>query len=191
MSDPSLATAAGARVEGTLPVGVRVFDLQRASHDRGTLTEIYRQDWWPHGPARQWNLVTSPAGVLRGIHVHTKSAEYYALVGGAALVGYRDLRPGSPTEGRTAIVELQGPQPQAIVAPPWIAHGIYSLEPLTLLVGTSATWDPHSELGCSWQDPALQIAWPFEKAVVSSQDAARGPLRDLLHRVPPYDPHAG
>jgi dTDP-4-dehydrorhamnose 3,5-epimerase len=84
-------------IVGTLPSGVRTIDLTCLVHDRGSLTEIYRQDWWLHGPARQWNLVTSPAGVLRGIHVHLQSAEFYALVAGKALVGYRDVRPDSPT----------------------------------------------------------------------------------------------
>ena len=106
-----------------------------------------------------------------------------------ALVGYQDLRPGSPTMGCTALVELRGPGPQAIVAPPWIAHGVYCLEPLTLLVGTDATWDRAAELGCHWRDPELQIPWPFETAVLSSQDASLGRLRDILGSVPRYQPH--
>jgi dTDP-4-dehydrorhamnose 3,5-epimerase len=189
MNDQTLAVAEKrGLMSGTLPAGVHVFDLSRLTHDRGTLTEIYRQDWWPYGPARQWNLVTSPAGILRGIHVHTRSAEYYALVSGAAFVGYRDLRPGSPTLGCTALVELRGPGPQAIVAPPGIAHGVYSVEALTLLVGTTATRDPSAELGCHWRDAELEIPWPFETAVVSSQDAALGRLRDLHGSVPAYEP---
>ena len=178
------------RVRGTLPRGVRTFDLACLTHERGSLTEVYREGWWPHGPARQWNLVTSPAGVMRGIHVHTRGAEYYALVSGRALVGYRDIRPGSPTLGCTALVEIGGATPAAIVAPAGLAHGIYSLDDLTLLVGMTAPWDPASELGCHWKDPELAIPWPFEAAIVSSHDASLGRLRDLLDSVPSYEDDA-
>jgi dTDP-4-dehydrorhamnose 3,5-epimerase len=169
-----------ARVVGTLPHGVRIHDLACLRHERGSLTELFRQDWWPHGPARQWNLVTSGAGVLRGIHVHTIAAEYYVLVSGRVLLGYQDIRPGSPTSGRSALVELGGPGPAAILAPPGLAHGVYGVEAFTLLVGTTTVWDPACELGCHWKDPELEIPWPFETAVVSSQDAARGRFQDLL-----------
>ena len=169
-----------ARVVGTLPHGVRIHDLACLQHDRGSLTEIFRQDWWPHGPARQWNLVTSGAGILRGIHVHTIAAECYVLVSGRVLVGYQDIRPGSPTFGRSALVELGGHGPVAIVAPAGLAHGVYGVEAFTLLVGTTTVWDPASERGCHWKDPGLEIPWPFETAVVSREDDARGSLQDLL-----------
>ena len=177
----------GTRIAGRLPAGVRIRDLPCLTHDRGSLTEIYRQDWWPHGAACQWNLVTSPAGVLRGIHVHTNGSEYYALVSGRALVGYQDIRPGSPTLGQAALIEVGGAGPVSIVAPPGLAHGVYGLEAFTLLVGTTAMWDPASELGCHWKDPGLEIPWPFETAVVSSHDASLGGLRGLLSSAPQYD----
>ena len=171
---------------GVLPAGVRTISLACHVHDRGTLTEIYRQDWWPHGPARQWNLVTSPARVLRGMHVHLSSAEYYVLIAGTALVGYRDVRPGSPTLGATSLVELGGGRPLALLAPPGLVHGVYSADPITLLVGTTGVRDPSAEAGCHWRDPNLGIPWPFETAVVSAQDEALGTLQDLLAFVPNY-----
>lgn len=170
----------GASVRGTLPAGVRAFELNRHGHERGSLTELFREDWWPYGPARQWNLVTSPAGVLRGIHVHRRSHEYYALLSGRAAVGYRDVRPGSPTFGATAVVEIDGTEPVALVTPAGLAHGVYSVDPITLLVGTTGTRDAESEAGCHWRDPELGIPWPFETAIVSAQDAALGRLSDLL-----------
>jgi dTDP-4-dehydrorhamnose 3,5-epimerase len=169
-----------ASVRGTLPAGVRALELTRHAHERGSLTELFREDWWPHGPARQWNLVTSPAGVLRGIHVHRCSAEYYALLSGRALVGYRDVRPESPTFGATAVVEIDAAEPVALVTPSGLAHGVYSLDAITLLVGTTGSRDAESEAGCHWRDPELGIPWPFETAIVSAQDAALGRLSNLL-----------
>jgi dTDP-4-dehydrorhamnose 3,5-epimerase len=174
------------KIAGVLPTGVRAFDLGCLVHERGSLTEIYRQDWWPHGPARQWNLVTSARGVLRGIHIHLRDAEYYALVAGKALIGYRDVRPGSPTHGAVALVELAASRPVALAAPPGLAHGVYCLEPFTLLVGTTGERDQGAEAGCHWRDPDLEIPWPFETAIVSAQDDALGCLRDVLGSVPRY-----
>lgn len=181
---PSARASRWKRVEGTLPAGVRVLDLAGHADDRGRLTELYRQEWWPHGPARQWNLVTSRPGVMRGVHVHTRAAEYYALLEGRAIVGYRDVRRGSPTLGQTAVVEILSGA--VIMAPPGLAHGVYAREAFTLLVGTTTVHDPAAELGCHWHDPDLGIPWPFATAVVSEQDASRGRLADLLPLVPGY-----
>jgi dTDP-4-dehydrorhamnose 3,5-epimerase-like enzyme len=181
---PGVRAPRGHRVAGTLPAGVRILDLAGHADGRGRLTELYRQDWWPLGPARQWNLVTSRCGVMRGVHVHTRAAEYYALLEGRAIVGYRDVRRGSPTLGQTAVVEILSGS--VIIAPPGLAHGVYARDAYTLLVGTTTVHDPAAELGCHWQDPDLRIPWPFAAAVVSRQDASRGRLADLLPLVPAY-----
>ena len=73
-----------------------------------------------------------------------------------------------------------------LVAPPGLAHGVYSVEPITLLVGTTGTHDASLESGCHWRDPGVGIPWPFETAIVSAQDDALGPLRDALDRIPRY-----
>jgi dTDP-4-dehydrorhamnose 3,5-epimerase-like enzyme len=173
------------RVQGTLPAGVKILDLTGHADDRGRLTELYRQEWWPHGPARQWNFVTSRPGVMRGVHVHTRAAEYYALLEGRVVVGYRDVRRGSPTHGRTALVDVRSGS--VIMAPPGLAHGVYAREAFTLLVGTTTVRDPAAELGCHWQDPDLEIPWPFATAAVSRQDASLGRLAELLALVPAYE----
>src|SRR5260221_10921145 len=177
----------GTGFRGRLRAGVRIRGWACLTQDRGSLPGISRQDWWPQGAAGQGNLAPSPAGVLRGIHVHTNGSEYYALVSGRALVGYQDIRPGSPTLGQAALIEVGGAGPVSIVAPPGLAHGVYGLEAFTLLVGTTAMWDPASELGCHWKDPGLEIPWPFETAFVSSHDASLGGLRGLLSSAPQYD----
>ncbi len=173
-------------VSGILPDGVRIFDLAGHGDVRGRLTEIYREDWWPYGAARQWNHVASRAGVMRGVHVHTRAAEYYVLLGGRVVVGYRDVRRGSPTRGRTALVELGAAGPGVIAAPPGLAHGVYAVEAFTLLVGTTTVRDDAAELGCHWKDPDLEIPWPFTTAIVSRRDASLGRLADVLPLAPPF-----
>ncbi len=173
-------------VHGGLPEGLRVLPLTAHTHDRGSLTEIFRASWATGHRAAQWNHVTSNAGVMRGMHIHLGYQEYYVLLSGRTTIGYRDVRPGSPTEGVVAVLEVTGARPHAIVAPPGIAHGIYTHEPSVLLVGVTAEHDPSHELGCHWQDPALEIPWPMASATLSERDAAWPSLGDAQGAVPAW-----
>src|SRR6266581_1479688 len=175
-------------VSGILPDGVRIFDLAGHGDVRGRLTEIYRDDWWPYGAARQWNHVASRAGVMRGVHVHTRAAEYYVLLGGRVVVGYRDVRRGSPTRGRTALVELGAAGPGVIAAPPGLAHGVYAVEAFTLLVGTTTVRDDAAELCCHWyrRSVAMEVrasasATAIRRAILTaSKRANRGHVGSAL-----------
>ena len=90
-------------------------------HDaRGVFTEIFRTSWEVGLTPVQWNAVTSAAGVLRGVHVHIKHADYLLIVRGRASIGLRDLRRGSPTEGSAALIEMSGATLTALTIPPGI-----------------------------------------------------------------------
>ena len=64
----------GAVVDTTLPAGVVVRPLESHVDDRGTFTELYRQEWATGVSPIQWNAVRSDGGVLRGVHVHLPSS---------------------------------------------------------------------------------------------------------------------
>jgi dTDP-4-dehydrorhamnose 3,5-epimerase len=182
-------THAGLRVTGTLPAGISVRALPIVSDRRGSLTEVFHQAWVdaPQAPV-QWNVVTSEAGVLRGMHVHLGYHEYYVVLQGRATVGYCDTRRGSPTLGATALVEAAA-SPESLVsiaAPPGIVHGIYTHEPTILVTAMTRYWDLAQELGCHWRDPSLGIAWPFADAITSERDEALPPLAKILARIPPF-----
>ena len=184
-----MTTPSQAVIHGTLPADVIVRALPRLADDRGALAEVFRQCWVQATAAPvQWNVVTSGAGVMRGMHVHLGYFEYYVVLQGRTTIGYRDTRPGSPTEGRTCLVEVAA-SPTALVAvaaPPGIAHGIYTHEPTTLLTAMTRYWDLAQEIGCHWRDPALRIAWPFTSAITSARDDALPPLAAIQAHVPAY-----
>src|SRR6266516_3223257 len=50
-----------------LPVGVELFPLEMHPDTRGCLTEIFRAEWDTGVSPVQWNVVSSQAGVLRGV----------------------------------------------------------------------------------------------------------------------------
>lgn len=100
----------------------------------------------------------------------------------------RDLRPGSPTQDRSATVALDGDEPAAVVIPHGVAHGLYAHEPSVYVLGTSEYYDPDDELGCHWTDPELDLTWPCASATISARDDALPPLRELLPFIPPWRP---
>lgn len=168
--------------------GMRLVPLPTFPDDRGRLTEVFRQSWDPGLRPMQWNLVRSEGGVMRGMHVHLCLTEWYVLVQGTLLVGWRDVRQGSPTQELVGVTTLDAQQPSALASPTGICHGLFAPGPAVLLIGTTAEWDPANELGCHWQDPELEIPWPTMQARVSARDEAQPSLASLRALVPPYRP---
>lgn len=171
-----------------LPAGTLLRPLEPHLDERGSFTELYRAEWGTGVRPIQWNAVRSEAGVLRGVHVHPRHDDYLTVPVGRADVGLRDLRRGSPTEGLSALVQLGGERPAALVIPHGVAHGFYFHEPSLHVYAVSEYWDPTDELGCRWDDPELEIPWPVPSARVSERDAASQPLRALLDELEPLQP---
>jgi dTDP-4-dehydrorhamnose 3,5-epimerase len=163
-----------------LPLGVATRELTPHRDERGSFTELFRQEWGVGVSPLQWNAVRTEAGVLRGVHVHPRHDDYLVVHMGRASVGLRDLRVGSPTEGSVDVVELHADRPRAIVIPHGVAHGFYFHESSVHIYAVSHYWDVEDELGCRWDDPDLGIPWPIETAKVSPRDADLPPLATLL-----------
>jgi dTDP-4-dehydrorhamnose 3,5-epimerase len=179
LSPPDPVLQAGSPVVGSLPHDLWLAQLEPHHDERGTFLELFRREWLTADPI-QWNAVHTNAGVLRGVHVHPRHDDYLVVIRGSATVGVRDLRRGSPTEGAAACIELSAERPSAIAIPHGVAHGFYFSEPATHIYSVSHYWDPADELGCHWDDPALEIPWPQQDAQISQRDAALPPLHTLL-----------
>jgi len=150
--------------------GVQLRPLETHGDDRGSVTELFRAGWRDESYV-QWNYVRSDAEVLRGVHGHFRHSDYLVLLEGAALIGLRDLRQGSASEGNVAVVEMTAEKLQTLTIPPGVAHGFYFSRPSSLVYGVTHYWDKGDELGCRWDDPNLGIPWPMKSAQVSPRDA--------------------
>ena len=166
-----------------LPEGVERIPLTPHRDGRGVFTEVFRASWELDVSPAQWNLVSSSANVLRGVHAHWRHSDYLVVARGRATIGLHDLRADSATAGLGITVELTAEHPQALVIPTGVAHGFFFHEPSTHLYAVSHEWDPADELGCRWDDAGLGIDWPCEEPLVSERDAALGPLRALREEI--------
>ena len=166
-----------------LPAGVELRPLVSHRDARGSFTEIFRGSWRVGLDPVQWNFVESRAGVLRGVHFHLRHGDYLVILRGRASIGLCDLRPDSPTAGRAALVELRGDALSGLAVPPGVAHGFYFHEPSTHVYAVSHYWDLSDELGCRWDDPALEIPWPQQRAHISPRDEALPSLETLLGQL--------
>jgi dTDP-4-dehydrorhamnose 3,5-epimerase len=166
-----------------LPDGVELIELTPHADDRGVFTELFREEWTDAVRPIQWNGVFSKAGVLRGVHVHPRHTDYLTMASGRMTLGLCDLRPASATYKLAVTLELSAETPCAGVIPPGVAHGFYFPEDSIHVYAVSHYWDTADELGCRWDDPALQIPWQHETAQISQRDAALQSLANLERQL--------
>ena len=166
-----------------LPDGVRILPLVPHHDQRGRLVELFRQSWLPEGAALQWNLVSSVPNTFRGVHVHPLHTDYLTVAHGRMTIMVKDLRPHSPTRGLSAMLPFDGEAPQAAVIPPGVAHGFYSHDATVHVYGVTEYWDGSDEFGCRWNDPALELAWPFTDPLLSERDILAGSYDEMMAAV--------
>jgi len=153
---------------------------------RGRFTEVFQDNWGIGLKPVQWSIVHSRPGVLRGMYVHRRHGEYFAVVSGRASVGLKDLRPGSATEGAWSLFDLTGTQLACVALPPGVLHGWYFREPTIHLQAVSeayANYHKDDNLGCRWNDPEVGIPWPQKKAILASRAQSFPSFRELAESL--------
>ncbi len=166
----------------TLPIGVTLTDLTMNQDERGTFTEIYRDEWKRDFNVLQWNHVNSNAGVLRGVHVHKKHYDLLTVIRGSGLFGLHDLRENSSSKGLSVFVELSEKKLAVLCIPPGVAHGFYFNEQATHIYGVSEYWDKEDELGCHFLSKELNLAWPNPKPFISKRDEELTSYAELISK---------
>src|SRR3954464_8677650 len=108
--------------------GVYVVDPDVHGDDRGRFVETYRRSWFPQGREMvQGNRADRQAGTLVGLHYQLHQADYWYVPRGRALVVLHDRREGSPTDGKTQTLELDGDGDRGVFSPSGVAHSLASL----------------------------------------------------------------
>jgi dTDP-4-dehydrorhamnose 3,5-epimerase len=131
----------------------------------------------------QDNQSRSTRGTLRGLHWQTDphpQAKLVRALSGEIFDVAVDIRPGSPTFGRWVGRVLSGDNFLQMYIPCGFAHGFcVTSEIAEVAYKCSDIYDPASERGLLWNDPALGIEWPVTDPVLSKRDREHPTLAAL------------
>ena len=161
--------------------GLVVFEPRVFADDRGAFFESFNEMGFRaatgfEGRFVQDNHSISKQGVVRGLHYQLAphaQGKLVRVVTGRVWDVAVDIRPGSPSFGQWAGVELSAENRKQFWIPAGFAHGFVALEDDTqFLYKTTALWHGASERAIRWDDPALAIDWSMPgEAIVSGKDA--------------------
>lgn len=106
--------------------GVRVMDLQRNVDERGTFTEILREDWTEFLSGErpvQANFSVSHPGTIRAWHRHERGQyDIFVVVRGSLKIcAYNDLE--SENKGELDEIVVSGDRAQAVIVRGFYWHG--------------------------------------------------------------------
>jgi len=179
------------RVVPTDLPGVVVIEPDVHADGRGFFLETYHAERYRehgiNGPFVQDNHSRSVAGTLRGLHLQLRrpQGKLIRVIEGEVFDVAVDVRRGSPTFARWAGVLLSAENFKQCYVPPGFAHGFCVLSPVAQVeYKCTDLYDPPSEIGIAWNDPALGIAWPVERPILSARDRQHPGLADLLDKLP-------
>ena len=154
--------------------------------ERGRFVETYRRSWFPAGREMvQGNRSEKQAGALVGLHYHLRQADYWYALRGRVRVVLHDLRAGSPTEGKTQVIELDGDVDQGVYIPPGVAHGFSALTDVLLTYLVDNFYDNSDELGLAWDDPEVGADWGVADPVLSARDQSNPRRADIPDDIRP------
>lgn len=120
------------------------------------------------------NSFNALKGTLRGMHYQLPPApevKVVRCVRGAFWDVIADLRPDSPSFGKSFGVELTADNRIMYYVPRGFAHGLITLTDDTeVMYMVSAVYTPDSERGLRHDDPWLGIQWPIAPVEISDKD---------------------
>ena len=112
--------------------------------------------------------------VIRGLHyqdMRAPSAKLVRCTAGRILDVAVDLRVGSATFGKWFSIELNSENHTQLLIPVGFAHGFAALsEVCEVQYKQTGFYNPEAEGGIIWNDPDLDIVWPFRDPVLSKRD---------------------
>jgi dTDP-4-dehydrorhamnose 3,5-epimerase len=179
---------------------VKLLTPKRFEDGRGWFSEVYnRASLAPLGLDLEFvqdnQSLTRDPGTIRGLHFQKPphaQAKLLRVLRGSVYDVAVDIRAGSPTYGRHVAVELTAADGTTIFVPTGFAHGFMTLEADTeILYKVSAFYAPAAEGGILALDPALAIAWPFDRVggreavSMAARDAAFPGLADVADAFAP------
>ncbi len=169
-------------------MGVKLIKTVAHEDERGYFMEGFNKETFRefgiNSDFTQYNVSKSKYGVLRGMHFQKPpyaQAKFVRCLTGEIFDVAIDLRKGSPTYGKYVSAVLSGENKTAIFIPRGFAHGflVTSKEDAIVLYLVDNKYDPKSEGGIRWDDPVVNINWPFKPLIMSKKDKTWPTLNDV------------
>jgi dTDP-4-dehydrorhamnose 3,5-epimerase len=134
----------------------------------------------------QDNHSRSGRGIVRGMHFQPGMAKLVRCVRGAILDVLVDVRRGSPAFGDWEAFELDDLAHRQVYCPDGFAHGFCVLsEVADVVYKTSSYYEPSSEGGFAFDDPAVGIEWPGDLELIpSARDRGAPALAEIADSLP-------
>ena len=131
----------------------------------------------------QDNHSKSAKNVLRGLHyqIQQPQGKLVRVVQGEVFDVAVDLRKSSKTFGQWVGVHLSAENKKQLWVPEGFAHGFIVLsDTAEFLYKTTDFYAPEYERSLLWNDPALNIQWPFDgDPKLAAKDAAAKRLNEV------------
>ena len=163
--------------------GVYIIEPKVFGDNRGYFFESYNENVFKAAGLNykfvQDNESKSKKGVLRGLHFQKTypQAKLVRVLDGKVFDVAVDLRKDSPTYGKWVGVILSSENKRQFMIPRGFAHGFVVLsETATFTYKCDEFYHPEDEGGIMWNDPLVNIKWPFEGEILLSEKDKKHPL---------------
>ncbi len=162
------------------------------SDERGFFSETFRKDFLEREIGsidfvQDNHSYSSKTATVRGLHFQVTpnpQAKLVRVVRGGVMDVAVDIRTSSTTYGKHIKAVLSAENFCQLFVPIGFAHGFCTLEPDTeVIYKVSSYYDPATEKGLLWNDPALGIDWPIKAndAILTDKDRNYPHLIELGH----------
>jgi dTDP-4-dehydrorhamnose 3,5-epimerase len=168
--------------------GLVLIESQAFFDHRGSFSETYSdQEFQAAGlDARfvQDNQSTTIQGGLRGLHFQRGQGKLVRVAHGEIFDVAVDIRKDSPTFKKWYGAVLSSENRRQFYIPDGMAHGFLVLsKQADVVYKCTDFYNPAKEGGIIWNDPEIQIHWPWESMadpILSEKDRALKPLAETL-----------
>lgn len=149
---------------------VKIIEPTVFGDERGFFMETWQQNKFEElvtGKPTQFvqdNHSKSKKGILRGLHYQTENTQgkLVRVVSGEVFDVAVDVRKDSATFGEWVGVYLSEQNKHQLWIPEGFAHGFYvTSETAEFVYKCTDFYNPKAELTINWDDPTVNIAWPF------------------------------
>ena len=173
------------RREETRLAGLALLRPESFADERGFFLESYsRRDLQGIGITTEFlqdNHSRSVRDTVRGLHFQTGEgqAKLVRAARGRIWDVVVDIRRDSPTFGEWEAFELDDVDHGQLYVPVGFAHGFCAISDIAdVCYKVSAYYDPETERGIAWDDPAIGIDWPAAEPKLSDRDRRNPTLAD-------------